>query len=56
MLKMMASRMQSDSIAASTANQKAQADNTAQSALQLQIAAQRAAFQSSIATSTTLGQ
>jgi len=56
MLKMMASKMQSDSIAASTANQKAQADNTAQSALQLQIAAQRAAFQSSIATSTTLGQ
>jgi len=56
MLKMMASKMQSDSVAASTANQKAQADNSAQTALQSQIAAQRAAFQSQISTSTTLGQ
>ena len=56
MLKMMASKMQSDSVAASTANQKAQADNSAQTALQSQIAAQRAAFQSQISTSKTLGQ
>jgi type IV secretion system protein TrbJ len=56
MLKMMATKMQSDSITASTANQQAQANNTAQAALQLQIATQRAQFQSQISTSTTLGQ